>query len=369
MPTTDINLWTTANDGTGDTLRSGGQIINGNFASQQSDINGKQDTLVSGTNIKTINGDSILWSGNIVISWGDGWAVDSVNWEMGVVVLDADDIDDTATTNKYTTAWDISKLAGIEAWADVTDSTNVNAAWAVMESNYTPAFGMLVQQSGTWSPEMLSVWVDTLVGRVTGWGSEIDDLSPSTVRALLNVEAWADVTDTTNVTAAGALMDSEVVNLAQVKAFDSTDYATAAQGTTADSALQAADIWVSVQGYDSDTAKTDVAQEYTKAQNFNATSLTDWASIAWNLEDNQVAKVTLAGNRTLAAPTNLKDGATYILTVTQDATGSRTLAYNAVFKFPWGTAPILTTDANAVDILTFISDGTNLYWVAQLDFS
>ena len=51
------------------------------------------------------------------------------------------------------------------------------------------------------------------------------------------VETNADVTDTTNVTAAGALMDSEVTNLAQVKAFDSADYATAAQGTTADAAL------------------------------------------------------------------------------------------------------------------------------------
>jgi cytoskeletal protein CcmA (bactofilin family) len=51
------------------------------------------------------------------------------------------------------------------------------------------------------------------------------------------IEALADVTDTTNVTAAGALMDSEVTNLAEVKAFDSTDYATAAQGTLADAAL------------------------------------------------------------------------------------------------------------------------------------
>ena len=51
------------------------------------------------------------------------------------------------------------------------------------------------------------------------------------------IEAGADVTDTANVTAAGALMDSEVTNLAQVKAFDSADYATAAQGTTADSAV------------------------------------------------------------------------------------------------------------------------------------
>jgi len=55
---------------------------------------------------------------------------------------------------------------------------------------------------------------------------------------LSGIETGADVTDTANVTAAGALMDSEVTNLAQVKAFDSTDYATAAQGSKADSALQ-----------------------------------------------------------------------------------------------------------------------------------
>jgi len=46
---------------------------------------------------------------------------------------------------------------------------------------------------------------------------------------LSNIEATADVTDTVNVTAAGALMDSEVTNLAQVKAFDSSDYLTTHQ--------------------------------------------------------------------------------------------------------------------------------------------
>ena len=38
------------------------------------------------------------------------------------------------------------------------------------------------------------------------------------------IEESADVTDTANVTAAGALMDSEVTNLADVKAFDTSDY-------------------------------------------------------------------------------------------------------------------------------------------------
>jgi len=53
--------------------------------------------------------------------------VDSVNWQTWTVVLDADDIDDTSTTNKYTTAWDISKLAWIDAWAEVNNISDANA--------------------------------------------------------------------------------------------------------------------------------------------------------------------------------------------------------------------------------------------------
>ena len=50
------------------------------------------------------------------------------------------------------------------------------------------------------------------------------------------IETSADVTDTANVTAAGALMVGEVTNLPQVNVRLS-DYATAAQGSTADAAM------------------------------------------------------------------------------------------------------------------------------------
>jgi len=50
--------------------------------------NGKQATLVSGTNIKTINNQNILGSGNIEV----GGAVNSVNGQTGTVVLDAEDV-------------------------------------------------------------------------------------------------------------------------------------------------------------------------------------------------------------------------------------------------------------------------------------
>ena len=62
---------------------------------------------------------------------------------------------------------------------------------------------------------------------------------------------------------------------------------------------------------------------------------------------------SLAGNRTLGAPTNVVAGQSGVIRVVQDATGSRTLAYNSVFKFPGGTAPTLTTTANAVDLLAY----------------
>lgn len=128
------------------------------------------------------------------------------------------------------------------------------------------------------------------------------------------------------------------------------------------------EIGVNVQAFDAFTAFLDTVQEWTRAQNFNATTLTDAANITWDAQLNQVASVTLAGNRTLDNPTNMKDGATYILTVKQDATGSRTLSFGSAYKFPGGTAPTLTAAANAVDILTFVSDGTNMYAVSQLDF-
>lgn len=51
----------------------------------QTTLDGKQATLVSGTNIKTINGTSVLGSGNIVISGGGGGGL--VDGDYGDVVV------------------------------------------------------------------------------------------------------------------------------------------------------------------------------------------------------------------------------------------------------------------------------------------
>jgi hypothetical protein len=112
-------------------------------------------------------------------------------------------------------------------------------------------------------------------------------------------------------------------------------------------------IGTDVQAYDADTAKTDVVQSFTAAQRGEVTTLTDAATVAVDFADSNNFTVTLGGNRTLGNPTNQVAGQSGVIVITQDATGSRTLAYNSVWKFPGGTAPTLTTTANAVDVLCY----------------
>ncbi len=124
-------------------------------------------------------------------------AVDSVNTQTGAVVLDADDIDDASTAHKFVTASDLTNLGNLSG-------------------------------TNTGDQDLSSYQLQPSEGAfVNGDKTKLD-----------GIESSADVTDATNVTSAGALMDSEITNLSQVKAFDSSDYATSTQGATADSALQ-----------------------------------------------------------------------------------------------------------------------------------
>jgi hypothetical protein len=82
--------------------------------------------------------------------------------------------------------------------------------------------------------------------------------------------------------------------------------------------------------------------------------LTDAASIVWDTNSGFNAFVILGGNRAVAAPSHLKDGWAYTLDVVQDATGSRTLTFDAIFDFGAGGQPVLSTGANKQDSLTFV---------------
>lgn len=100
---------------------------------------------------------------------------------------------------------------------------------------------------------------------------------------------------------------------------------------------------------------------YAKQQYIGSQTLTPGSSISWDLDNNQVAVVTLDQNSTLSNPTNKRSGATYVLIVKQPAGANYTLAFSSDYKFAGATAPTITATNGAVDILTFITDGTNMY--------
>ena len=168
-------------------------------------------TVIGGTTPAAVSATTVSATGNITVSGTvdgrdvatDGTKLDGI--ESGATAdqtaAEIRTLVESATDSNVFTDADHTKLDGIEAnaTADQTDAEIRAAVEAATDSN---------------------VFTDADHSKLDG------------------IEAGADVTDTANVTAAGALMDSEVTNLAQVKAFDSADYATAAQGTTADSALQ-----------------------------------------------------------------------------------------------------------------------------------
>jgi len=168
------------------------------------------------------------------------------------------DIDiETGGGNTYTFPSATSTLASLDLAETLTNkdlsaasntlgSANVEAAGALMDSELTSIADVkALDQSvvsgaapvfdGTNFTNIPAGTVDVvsnvatarIIGRTTAGSGDSEQLTASATRTFLNVEDDADKTDTANVEAAGALMDSEVTNLAQVKAFDSTDYAAA----------------------------------------------------------------------------------------------------------------------------------------------
>ena len=100
-----------------------------------------------------------------------------------------------------------------------------------------------------------------------------------------------------------------------------------------------------------DTARSLVVDQVWSAASL--VSLTDAATIAVDMSTFLNATVTLGGNRALGAPTNTKVGQSGVIYLVQDGTGSRTLSFNSVYKFAFGSDPVLSTAASSVDALHY----------------
>lgn len=96
------------------------------------------------------------------------------------------------------------------------------------------------------------------------------------------------------------------------------------------------------------------ANTYTAAQRSAFVTLTDAGTVAVDLSLSNNYNLTLGGNRTLGTPTNPVAGQAGIITVRQDITGTRTLAYAWPYVFPAGVAPVLSTGKLVLDQLNYM---------------
>ena len=118
---------------------------------------------------------------------------------------------EAATDSNVFTDDDHTKLNGIESSADVTDATNVTAAGALMDSEVSNLSFVKGLTSGISNGNVLvanAAVSDNDFLKIDG--TSVEGRTAAEMRSDLNVEDGADVTDTANVTSAGALMDSEI---------------------------------------------------------------------------------------------------------------------------------------------------------------
>ena len=179
----------------------------------------------------------------------------------------------------------------------------------------------------------------------------------------------AQGTDTTQI-ATTAFVNAEITGKADIAGptFTGTPAAPTAAvstnttqiATTAFVVAEIADeVGTTVQAFDADTAKTDVAQTYTAAQRAEITAITFNATMTPDFSLSNNFSVTLTGTARIANPTSQVAGQSGSIFVTQDSTGGHVLSWGdsggtSAWYWAGGTAPTLSTGANVKDRIDYI---------------
>lgn len=127
---------------------------------------------------------------------------------------------------------------------------------------------------------------------------------------------------------------------------------TSTKTVTVDNLLSTSAVGSSVQAYDADTAKTDVAQSFTAAQRGAVTALTSASTVTADFAVANNFSLALAHNVTLANPSNLTAGQSGVIVITQGAGTAYTVAYGSAWKFSGGT-PTMSTALSSVSTLAY----------------
>jgi hypothetical protein len=260
-------------------------------------------------------------------------------------------------------------------WAPgTTPNTNTNTTRVVEEFEATAGQTQFDLTLFTYSPgtQSLEVYRDGLLVSVSEVAEDSSGtfftLPPVDLGALVIAVGLVGIVGSPSIPADGSITTSKLavglvvpVNKGGTGAVDAATARTNLAITPTNiGALATTAIGVTVQGYDPDTVKRDVQNTFTAQQIPFSGTLTDAPSIDWDADVNgQVVSIIIAGDRTVNAPTNVEINATYLMRITQDATGGRVLSWNVAFKFGPALAPVLSTAGNSVDWLSFIGAAGN----------
>jgi len=123
------------------------------------------------------------------------------------------------------------------------------------------------------------------------------------------------------------------------------------------------------------TANASGIVTFNKAITEETVALTSGTGVTLDISQGSVFTITLAhniGTFTWSNPASGTDVSAFVLKVTQDGTGNRTIAFPAAVDWAGGTAPTLSTGAADVDVFVFftVNAGTTYYgFTAGLDMS
>lgn len=130
-------------------------------------------------------------------------------------------------------------------------------------------------------------------------------------------------------------------------------FAGATSGSTTLQSLATASGTLTMPSVTDTLAVLGTAQSFTKAQRGTFVTLTDASTIAVDASLGNNYFIVLGGARILGVPTNPVAGQTGVISVMQDITGGRTLAYTWPWQFAGGTAPTLSTGKLVLDQLYY----------------
>jgi hypothetical protein len=306
--------------------------------------------------------------------------VAATNVQSAIQELDTEKIGAASPTFTGTVLLGQNAVLAFEGSADDANETTITVTNPTADRTITfpDVTGNVVTTGDTGTVTSTMIANATIANADISASAEIavSKLANGSARQLLQTDSGGTgVEFTSNVDVPGTL------DVTGVATFDSTStFAGVAtfnanivmEGTSADdheltlTCNPTSDVTVTLPDATTTVAGLAVAQSFTKAQRGTPVALTDASTVAVDLSLGNNFTLTLAGNRTLGAPTNVTAGQSGVIVVTQDGTGSRTLAYNSVYKFAAGTAPTLTTTASAVDVLAYYVESSTRITVTSL---